>query len=282
MSQAPSLVVFTDLDGTLLNHHDYQWREAEPAVERLRRLGAPLILNSSKTRSEMESLRRELGNSHPFVTENGSAVYTPKGYFTDTPPDAEILEVELLGPPRDEILRVLHAFRRRHGYRFRGFADFSLRELQDVTGLSRDAARKASDRAGTEPLLWLDKRHPPSILARELESHGWRLVSGGRFLHAMGAVDKGEATRLLLSRYSASRYVRHGDLKSMALGDSDNDRGMLEAVDFPIVIPKADGSPWAPGPFPELVHAPMPGSAGWNNAVEARLDLLFSSDPSPA
>ena len=35
------------------------------------RLGASLILVSSKTRSEMEPLRRRLNNQHPFIVENG-------------------------------------------------------------------------------------------------------------------------------------------------------------------------------------------------------------------
>ena len=273
------LVVSTDLDGTLLNHLDYSWQDAAPAIERLRRLGVPLILNSSKTRAEMESLRRELHNRHPFVAENGSAIYVPKGYFDQlgrsthdaSSADAEQLEELLLGPPRQDILDVLRRFRHRHGYRFRGFADFSLQEIQEHTDLSPDAARAAADRAATEPLLWLDDRFGPEVLAQELRSHGWRLVTGGRFLHAMGAVDKGHALGRLLARFRTHNPA----VRSMALGDSDNDRGMLEAVDFPVVIPKADGVPWDPGPLPDLTRAPEPGAAGWRIAVEQRLDTLF-------
>lgn len=67
----PHLLVFTDLDGTLLDHHTYSWQPARPALERLDGLKIPLILCSSKTSPEMLGLRAELGNRHPFIVENG-------------------------------------------------------------------------------------------------------------------------------------------------------------------------------------------------------------------
>jgi len=56
------LLVFTDLDGTLLTHEGYSWQPAAPALERLRQLDIPLILNSSKTAAEIAALREELDN----------------------------------------------------------------------------------------------------------------------------------------------------------------------------------------------------------------------------
>ena len=47
-------LIFTDLDGTLLDE-DYGWIAARPAIEALQMASFPIILNSSKTVSEMES-----------------------------------------------------------------------------------------------------------------------------------------------------------------------------------------------------------------------------------
>ena len=80
VSFAP-LVVFSDLDGTLLDHDTYSFDAARPALERLRVDGVPLILCTSKTRAEIAPLRRALGNTHPFISENGGAVFIPAGYF---------------------------------------------------------------------------------------------------------------------------------------------------------------------------------------------------------
>ena len=74
-------IVFSDLDGTLLDGDDYSHDQALPALRLLRRRNIPLVLCTSKTRAEVEFHRRRLANRDPFVVENGGAVYVPEGYF---------------------------------------------------------------------------------------------------------------------------------------------------------------------------------------------------------
>ena len=49
------IMIFTDLDGTLLNHDDYRYDAALPALDAIRRLHIPLIPVSSKTMVEMHA-----------------------------------------------------------------------------------------------------------------------------------------------------------------------------------------------------------------------------------
>ena len=70
-------IIFTDLDGSLLDEETYQASPADSLLEMLDNLGVPLVFNSSKTFPEMLKIRRLLGNHQPFVVENGSAVYVP-------------------------------------------------------------------------------------------------------------------------------------------------------------------------------------------------------------
>jgi mannosyl-3-phosphoglycerate phosphatase family protein len=284
---SPPFVVFTDLDGTLLDHHDYSWSAARPALERLRRLGIPLVLASSKTRSEMVALRNELGLGDPFVVENGAAIYLPQGYFDDAgsetgnggrrlaSSEGEALEVEILGQGRSEMLDTLHRLRRELGLRFEGFADFGVEGIIRHTDLAPEAARAAAERDGTEPILWLDDASPDR-LAEALEPHGLQLVRGGRFFHVMGPVDKGRAVRTLLTHWRRL----HPDIRAIALGDSDNDTEMLRAVDFPVVIPRAQGGPLDPGPLPNLLRPEAPGPEGWCWAIERLLEQRLADDPS--
>ena len=76
MASKKKLLVVTDLDGTFLDH-SYNWDEAKPAVARLRELGLPLVLNSSKTVAEMEDLAMHLGHHSPLVAENGGLLAIP-------------------------------------------------------------------------------------------------------------------------------------------------------------------------------------------------------------
>src|SRR5713226_6564538 len=83
-------LIFTDLDGTLLDARTYSWAGAEPALAEIERRRIPLVLVTSKTRAEVEPLRRKLGHAHPFITENGGGVFIPDGYFNLKIPGAAL------------------------------------------------------------------------------------------------------------------------------------------------------------------------------------------------
>jgi mannosyl-3-phosphoglycerate phosphatase len=82
MTTTPKLVIFTDLDGCLLDRETYSFEPAQAALRLIREKEIPLILVSSKTRVEIEEYRRRLKNGHPIVSENGGAVFIPKDYFS--------------------------------------------------------------------------------------------------------------------------------------------------------------------------------------------------------
>ena len=75
------LIVFSDLDHTLLDGRDYSHAKAAPGLALLEAQDVPLVLCTSKTRPEVEFHRHRLNNRHPFVVENGGAVYIPTDYF---------------------------------------------------------------------------------------------------------------------------------------------------------------------------------------------------------
>src|SRR3990167_8085280 len=78
----PDTIIVSDLDGTLLDSTSYSFAAAQPALEAIRARGVPLILCSSKTRTEIEGYRQCLNNRHPFITENGAGIFIPRGYFS--------------------------------------------------------------------------------------------------------------------------------------------------------------------------------------------------------
>ena len=69
------LLIFSDLDATLLDHNTYSFKEAVPALKLIKKREIPLILSSSKTYEEMIVIRKKLNNHDPFIYENGSGIY---------------------------------------------------------------------------------------------------------------------------------------------------------------------------------------------------------------
>jgi len=74
------MIIFTDLDGTLLDHSGYSWRDALPALKEIRSKNVPLVMCTSKTRKEVEVLQEEMGLREPFIVENGAGIYFPEDY----------------------------------------------------------------------------------------------------------------------------------------------------------------------------------------------------------
>ncbi len=219
----------TDLDGTLLDHHTYDWRPAEPAIRALQSRGDTIALCSSKTRAELEDLAREIGLDGPLIAENGAS---GKGI---------------------EFLRAaLKSAAKASGAKVRGFGDMSLDEVVSQTGLRKSDAALAHAREFDEPFLFLEGDE--AGFAAAVAEAGLRLTRGGRFWHLLEAGSKGEA----LLRLKAG----HG--LAVALGDSENDRSMLEAADVAIVIPGGNLRPEA-----HWRIAPAPGPQGWNDAMLA-------------
>ena len=73
-------LIFTDLDGTFLNHHNYSFDESKQALEKVEHKKIPLIFTTSKTRVEVEVLQKKVAIKEPFIVENGAAIFIPKNY----------------------------------------------------------------------------------------------------------------------------------------------------------------------------------------------------------
>ncbi|RLB68721.1 MAG: mannosyl-3-phosphoglycerate phosphatase, partial [Deltaproteobacteria bacterium] len=69
-----SLVIFTDLDGTLLDRDSYSWQPARNALERCRQCRVPVVAATSKTLAETEVVSREIGLDPRFIFENGGGI----------------------------------------------------------------------------------------------------------------------------------------------------------------------------------------------------------------
>jgi len=251
-------VVFTDLDGTLLDHESYSWDAAVPALEALKAAGVPLVLASSKTAAEIADLHADLGLAEiPAIVENGAGSFRP-GEDGDDDSAYRSLRRALEALPKE--LRVF----------FRGFGDMSAFEVADITGLSRDAAALARTRQHSEPGLWAGDAATLEAFVAALGAQDIAARRGGRFLTLSFGATKADRMAEITTGLGATT--------SLALGDAPNDVEMLKAADTGVIV-KNDHVP----PLPRLTgedagritRTEAPGPAGWNLAV---LDWLGALD----
>jgi mannosyl-3-phosphoglycerate phosphatase len=257
------LIVFTDLDGTLLDHQSYSYEAALPALARIKELGVPLVLTTSKTRAEVEYWRRRLDNFDPFIVENGGALYMPTAYFPLTltaPAFRNGYAVIEFGDSYQKLVDVLRKASAESQCRVAGFHDMSQEEVRSRTGLPMELATLAKQREYDEPFLILDPWC--ERLYERIEAHGKRWTQGGRFHHIIGANDKAHCVRLLTHFFQRA----FGDTTTIGLGDGLNDARFLRAVDIPVVL-KSDASAKLAARVPQARTSDCPGPEGWNRAV---------------
>lgn len=260
-------VVFTDLDGTLLELETYTYDHAQPAVELLKTRQIPLIFCSSKTRTEQEFYRHKLKVEDPFIVENGGAVFIPEGYFDFSYPYHQSIpgyHVIELGTPAAEIRRTVAEIRSRLHLDCWGYADLSLAEISQLTGLDEPAARRASQREYSESLLKADFSPETFRQFRQaLAQEGLDCVAGSRFYTITGrGGNKGKTARLLSGLFQR----KWSQVLTVGLGDGLNDEPLLAAVDYPFLVQRPDGC-WADLRLPGLEKVAGVGPIGWQSVI---------------
>lgn len=258
-------LLFTDLDGTLLDHDDYSCEEARPVLDRLQREGIPLVIASSKTRAEVETIQDDLSLKMPFIVENGGGIYFPRG-CRDIPvmsgSGREPYFAIRLGLAYGEIRNFVTEVRPR--IPLRGFGDMTVEEVARLTGLPPDRAALAMDREFSEPFLLEDGERLPELAAMA-ERAGLSITRGGRFYHLLRrGQDKGTAARFVKEVF---RRAWNEEIRTVGLGDSLNDLPLFMAVDHPVLIPSPGGRDLEIS-IPGLVRARERGSMGWRQSVE--------------
>lgn len=249
------LLVFTDLDGTLLDHSTYSFDAARPALTALKDRDVPVILASSKTAAEIAPLHAvmELGDA-PAIVENGAATFVPGHTDHEDRSDYHRLRQALYDVPPP--LRAC----------FQGFGDMAADDVMAATGLTAPEARRAQARQSSEPGLWSGTEEALRDFTAALAELGITARKGGRFLTLSFGDTKARQMDALISRYAP--------LRSVALGDAPNDVEMLQHADIGVIVanPHGPGIPTLAGEQTgQIRRTGESGPKGWNRAI---LDIL--------
>jgi len=254
-------VVFTDLDGTLLDSN-YSFEVALDTLSWLESRDIPVVFCSSKTRAEIEVIRRKLNNNHPFISENGGGVFIPLGYFNNI--RGRIVNSYLvieLGVRYEKLREMIKKLERSVGCTITGFGDLDVEQIASLTGLGVEEAVLAKKREYDEPVI-VEPSECVEKVIEEARAMGLYVVRGGRFLHINGNSDKGKAVETLKKLYRQ----KFGEIKTIGLGDAPNDIPLLKSVDYPIMVRNVD--------IPDLPNLIRTSSSGPHGFCEGIMKVL--------
>lgn len=253
-----SLLVFTDLDGSLMEHETYSIKPAEEALKILASRSVPLVMNSSKTAREIEAIQKATGMPGAYICENGAALRLPEKSKT-----IEFGQLQTTWLPK------VHEFRIQEGYKFQGFSDWSEKEITNLTGLDEKSAELSKQREYSEPILWRDSANAKQKFEKQLSSLGLKLLEGGRFLSIQSDFDKSNGMTWMRKQQNDSLTL------TVALGDSPNDEAMLNCADIAVIIKSAKSERIKLAHDQKAIRTKRPGPAGWQDAM---LEILEQYD----
>jgi mannosyl-3-phosphoglycerate phosphatase len=265
-------VVFTDLDGTLLEEDTYAFDKTLPYLEGLKNKGVPIVFCSAKTRAEQEVYRQRSGIRDPFVVENGNAVFIEEDYFDFRFPYDQEREGYLLleyGISYDRIREALQKVRSVIGVNFKGYGDMNAAEVASATGLEIEEAGRAKRREYEETITTQLEAFDVEKLQQALQSQGLRFTRGGRFFSVSAHTDKGRAVQALSMLYRRT----YGSILTIGIGDSWNDVSMLSMVDIAFLVQKP-GETWEEIDLDRAIRVEGVGPYGWVNIAKYLLDVV--------
>lgn len=269
----PQVMVFTDMDGTLLDHHTYSFDAAKPTLAALQQRHIPVVPTTSKTFAEMLVLRKQIGLTGAFIVENGAAAYIPHGFFDQKPAgtvwqDGFWCKSFISG--KNYWLKLLEKIKPEFAGEFAHFSQMTVADIMDATGLDEPSAKLAAQRQFGEPVLWQSTEERKQAFMQDVINRGGYPLEGGRFIHISGDCNKGAALQWLTEEYQRQTGT---PCQSVALGDGKNDIAMLEAADIAVRIASPSHAPPELQKEEQVYTSTQLGPEGWNEILTELLSL---------
>ena len=259
-----NILLFTDLDGTLLNKKTFEFKAALNLIKNCISKGINIIPNSSKTDLELDEICENLEIPKVYISENGSFIYG-LNYLSKKLNEKVYLS-------RDKAVI------------FKNFSDNINVKLQkkclilenetlqnqiEVLGLPQNKISKAMNRKFSLPFIFLGNKDEEIELKKNVKKNGLNIQFGGRVLSLGDKVSKGDAMMRfisLLSNETKKNYV------SICVGDNENDFDMLDKCDYPCLVKN--------GPLKNInfknqcIFSKKEAPDGWVEVVNKTLNMI--------
>src|SRR5918996_613074 len=201
VGRAQRIVVVTDIDGSWLEAGRRSPPDERAALDFLAARGIPLVINSSRTRAEIERLHQTLQLLTPFISEHGSALFLPHGCFPVVPERARPAvggHVIEFGKRYHQVVDGLRLTCRELAVEISGFAELSIEDVARELGVVMVEAQLAKLREYSELFRIVDETDAMrSRLFKALRRRGLQCWQTGTHHLVTATPDRAQSLQLL-------------------------------------------------------------------------------------
>ena len=268
MKKKFKIIIFTDLDGTLLHRDTFQFDTIKNYIKSLINKGVIIIPNSSKTEVEIEEFNEELGVNLPFISENGASIHG-LNLITSNFPNKLILSRE-----KEELLRIFeNKVPEKLKQKCFQISKMSKKDQENILGQKDEKLKNALNRKYTLPFLFKGDRNEKNRLLKLLNTNSLTLQEGGRVSNLCDNVNKVKS----MNRVVKILKKIEEKIITIAVGDNYNDLDMLKNCDIPCLVFN-DQFKLDQINIDNLIFSNKPSPEGWADVIKKALAKLNYND----
>ena len=261
MKKAFKVLIFTDLDGSLLHRDTFKFGEIKDYLKELISKGIFIIPNTSKTEKEILEFNNELGTNLPYISENG-AVINGLDLINSNLPKELILSRE-----KDILIKIFEKLVPINlQNKCKWLSEMDKKKQSLIFGLEDEKLKMALDRKYTIPFIFEGNKSEKKELSRIVKNKGLALQEGGRIINLTDKVNKAKALQIFVRFFKKNNK----NVKTIAVGDNYNDLDMLKISDFPCLVFN-DKFTLDQIPINNLITTNQPSPEGWADVIKMAL-----------
>ena len=261
MEKVFKVLIFTDLDGSLLHRDTFKFEKIKDYLKQLISNGIFIIPNTSKTDKEILEFNYNLGLSLPYICENGAAIYGLDLLNEDLPKEL------ILSRGKEDVLNLFkNTVPIDLQNKCKWLSEMNTKNQSLIFGLKDEKLRMALDRKYTVPLIFIGTKNEKNELSKLIKKEGLHLQQGGRVINLTDRTNKAKALQVFVRFYK--KYQK--SVKTIAVGDNYNDLDMLKKSDFPCLVFN-DQFTLDEIPINNLITTNKPSPEGWADVIKMAL-----------
>jgi mannosyl-3-phosphoglycerate phosphatase len=265
MKQKKQIIIFTDLDGSLLDKDTFKFDEIEDYFKDLISEGIKIIPNSSKTEAELLDFNKQHNLNLPFISENGSSIHGLNLIHKELPNKISISR------PAHQIISIYNEIIPDNlNQKINFILKLKHEEQEKIFGLPSNKMMLATKRNYSLPIQFMGNEIEKNEFFKIINDVGLTVQTGGRIMNICDNVNKSQAMTKALRLISKEL---DDEIITIGVGDNENDIEMIKQSNYPCLV-KNDNFNSSLINIDDLIKSSEPSPRGWSDVIKTAIQKI--------